>query len=102
MITIEFTKNGTAGSKKVHSFALASTLASFRRAGYTITSDGTAPAAAPAVTAEQTGRVGDGLAVHVIVENHARCGASFRRNSLGATTRRVRITGEDVTCENCR
>lgn len=104
MVTIEFTRNGQAGTKKVHTFALESTLASYRKAGYEITNDGKAPApvaeiAAPA--AELTGRVGKGLAVHEIVEGHAKCGASWRRNSLGHTTRRVKITGEAITCKHC-
>lgn len=102
MVTIEFTRNGQSGTRKVHSFALTQTLASYRAAGYEITNDGSAPAVAEAASAtDQTGRVGKGVAVHQVVEGHAKCGASYRRNSLGATTRRVNLTGEAVTCRAC-
>lgn len=59
-----------------------------------------APAAAPAPAAEQTGRVGHGVHVHRIVANSSVCGASFRRG-LGKQ-RPVRVTGEAVTCGNCK
>lgn len=110
MVTIEFERNGQTGSRKIHDFALESTLANYRKAGYAIISPAPAaaveaPAAAPAAPAAPaaalTGRVGKGLAVHAIIEGHSKCGASYRRNSLGATTRRVHLTGEAITCRHC-
>ena len=100
MVTIEFTRNGQAGSKKVHGFALESTLRNFRAAGYTITSDGSAPApvATPA-QAELTGRVGKGLAVHRIIGNGAHCGTSYRRGVQKNLA--VKVTGEPIDCVRC-
>jgi hypothetical protein len=103
MVTIEFTRNGQTGTKKVHDFALEDTLASFRRAGYTITSDGSAPAAPVATevpAAEQTGRVGRGHEVHRLVAGHSSCGASFRRGLN--TNRPTTVTGEAITCRSCQ
>lgn len=103
MQIINWTKGTQTGSKKVHDFALTSTIANFRAAGYTIVEAAApAPIATPAPAAEQTGRVGKGLAVHRIAAGHTVCGASYRRNSLGSTARQVRITGEAATCGNCR
>jgi hypothetical protein len=110
MKVINWTRGTETGSKKVHDFAYDSTIASFRRAGYTITESATtapaqpvAPAAtiATIATDEQTGRVGRGREVHRIAAGHTVCGASYRRNSLGSTTRQVSITGEPVTCRHC-
>lgn len=101
MITIEFKRNGETGTKRVHTFALASTIASFEQAGYEILNDGSTPVAAPTAprTAAVTGRVGRGVAVHVIVEGGLTdCGTGYRRG----TNREVNVTGEDVTCKLCR
>lgn len=101
MITIEFTRNGQSGSRKVHTFALESTLANYRAAGYTITSDGSAPVAAPVVKVTgETGRVGKGREIHRIVGGGAACGSSYRKG-LNANSI-VKVTGEDVTCSHCK
>lgn len=105
MVTITYRRGGQTDSKKVHTWALAQTLTSFRQAGYTILNDGSAPAVetkAETPAATQAGRVGRGHQVHAIVEGHSKCGASYRRNALGATTRKVYLTGEAVTCRTCR
>lgn len=99
MITIEFTRNGQSGSRKIHTFALESTLRNYRAAGYTITSDGSAPVSVPVVTAEQTGRVGKGREIHRIVGGGADCGSSYRKG-LNANSI-VKVTGEDITCAKC-
>lgn len=99
MVTIQFERNGQAGTKKVHGFALETTLASFRAAGYTIVSDGSAPAPVVAPAAEQTGRVGEGRQVHRIVGGAAHCGTSYRRGMKGNLD--VRVTGEEMTCSKC-
>lgn len=105
MTTIEFTKNGKTGSKKVHAFALENELAAFRRFGYEILSPApAAPVETPAAPVEEigtTGTVGKGRKVHRIVVGHAICGASHRRNSLGKAGREVHITGQEVTCGSC-
>lgn len=59
-----------------------------------------APVAAPAPAKEQTGRVGKGVHVHRLVLGSSVCGASFRRG-LGAQ-RPTYVTGETVTCGNCK
>lgn len=101
MITIEFERNGQAGTKKVHTFALESTLRNFRAAGYTIISDGSTPAAAPvAPVTGETGRVGKGREVHKIVGGGAACGSSYRKGLAANSI--VKVTGEDVTCSHCR
>lgn len=105
MKNINWTRNGETGTKKVHDHAYDSMVASFRRAGYTVADE--TPVAAPtqpvteAPAAGQTGRVGRGREVHRITAGHTDCGASYRRNSLGSTTRQVSITGEPVTCRHC-
>lgn len=108
MITVKYTKDGQNYTKRVHTFAHTQTIGFLERAGYVITDNGLpqAPAApeapaAPAAPAQQTGRVGNGKAVHVIVEGHARCGASWRKGHSFHTTRKVHLTGEAVTCRNC-
>lgn len=103
MKTINWTRNGETGSKKVHDFAYDSMVASFRRAGYTVAEEAPAAPAQPVTetAAEQTGRVGGGREVHRIAAGHTVCGASYRRNSLGSTARQVTITGEQVTCRHC-
>jgi hypothetical protein len=98
MITIEFTRNGQTGTKKVHTFALALSLAFLRRDGYTITNDGTAPTPPAPATAARTGRVGKGREVHNLVDGGlTQCGSAYRRG----TNREVRVTGEAVTCQHC-
>ncbi len=99
MQTIHWTRGNETGSKRVHDFALQSTLAAFRAAGYTIVED--APAGdeiTPA--AEQTGRVGKGREIHRIVGGGAQCGSSYRRG-LGANSA-IKVTGEEITCAKCR
>jgi hypothetical protein len=102
MQVIEFIKpNGERGSKKVHDFGMVNTLASFRRAGYTIIEQDTAVVeTAEIVTTEQTGRVGKGREIHRIVGGGADCGSSYRRG-LNANSI-VKVTGEEVTCSKCR
>lgn len=97
MVTIEFTRNGQTGSKKVHGFALESTLRNFRAAGYTITADGSTPA--PVAKVELTGRVGNGLAVHRIIGQAADCGTNYRRGLQKNLA--VKVTGETIDCVRC-
>ena len=100
MITITWTKGETSGSREFDNERKAERFAEgLRRTGYTV-DDAAAPVEEIPV-AEKTGRVGHGHAVHVIIEGHAKCGASFRRNHIGHTDRQVHITGEAVTCRAC-
>jgi hypothetical protein len=46
-----------------------------------------------------TGRVGKGKKVHAISENHADCGASFRKGF--GKNRPVSVTGEQIDCLHC-
>jgi hypothetical protein len=96
MITINWTKNGTEGSREFRSQVLADRFAAgLVRTGHTIIE------AAPVAEVEQTGRVGNGLAVHWIVGNAAHCGASYRSRTMGGRLP-VRVTGEVIDCERCQ
>jgi hypothetical protein len=101
MITIQWTKNGTEGSREFRTQVLADRFAAgLARTGYTVLDS--APAVeVPAAPVAITGRVGKGTAVHQIVEGHAKCGASYRKGHSFGTTRKVAITGEEVTCRGC-
>lgn len=111
IITAYKISTGTEITVKIPSLDLAKTHAASYRANanyrnvvlHENTSTVPAVPAAPAVKAEpqeQTGRVGNGHHVHRLVGSHSACGASFRRG-LGAH-RPVFVTGEQVTCGNCR
>lgn len=100
MITITFERNGETNSRKVHSFALDNTLASYRAAGYTIISDGSTPVPAKveAPATGTTGRVGNGLTVHKLVEGGGtECGTGYRRGK----NLEFKVTGETVNCARC-
>lgn len=94
MITLQWTKGQTTGSREFRTQAMADRFAAgLERTGYTIVK--------PVETeTEQTGRAGHGLATHRIVGGVAHCGASYRSRTLGGTLATT-ITGEAIDCTRC-
>lgn len=95
MVTLNWTKNGIAGSREFKSQVIADKFAAgLVRTGYTIVG---APAE---VETEQTGRVGNGREVHRLVGGVAHCGSSYRSRTLGGTLT-TKVTGEEISCTKC-